>query len=115
MGKTKLTIHVSNTYIILKDQNEGQVVQLHFSDSIKSSKINSEHIEVRENLVFPFSCIVRLFVHPQFRKKGYATFAMEKFFEIHEDFNSFIVSAQPDDENYMKREDLLNFYRKFGF
>ena len=40
---------------------------------------------------------------------------MEKFFEIHEDFNSFIVSAQPDDENYMKREDLLNFYRKFGF
>lgn len=109
-----LTIHVSDSYVLLKDQNEAQVVQLHFSDSF-NGKINSELREVRESLVFPFSCIVRLFVHPQFRKKGYATFAMEKFFEVHDDFNSFIVSAEPDDEDYMKREDLLNFYRKFGF
>ena len=110
-----LTIHVSDSYVLLKDHNEAQVVRLYFTDSIKPGKINSEHIEVNESLIFLFFCIVRLFVHPRFRKKGYATFAMEKFFEIHDEFNSFIVSAQPDDEDYMKREDLLNFYRKFGF
>lgn len=110
-----LDIHIGNSYIVLKDQSGGQVVQLHFSDSFNSGKTNSEHKEVNESLIAPFSCIVRLFVHPKFRKKGYATFAMDKFFEIHDEFNSFIVSAQPDDEEFMKREDLLKFYRKFGF
>lgn len=69
-----LTIHVSDSYVLLKDHNEAQVVRLYFTDSIKPGKINSEHIEVNESLIFPFSCIVRLFVHPRFRKTSIREF-----------------------------------------
>jgi GNAT superfamily N-acetyltransferase len=110
-----LELCVGDSYLLMKNELGGQVVSLYFSNTIEPQEIKSEYKEVRDSLVFPYSCINRLVVTPKYRRKGLANSIMDKFFEIHKDFNSFIVSAQPDDEDYMKKEDLLNFYRKFGF
>lgn len=112
MKKEILSLEIGNSYITLKNKKEAQVVRLFFNLSLFKSQNNEE---TSNAFIYPCASILRLYVDCNYRRQGWATFVINKFFEICEDFNTFLVIANPDDLSYMSHEELKKFYKTFGF
>lgn len=104
-----LCIDILNNCIIMYTKDKGQVVRLFYSYSNKDPVL--KHL----NIIKPYVCILRLYVNPPYRCFGHATLALKLLFEHLPDAKTFILTANPDDPEYMTHQELLNFYGKFGF
>lgn len=95
--------------IIFKNKNEGQVVKVYTTESNKIQK-NS----LLKGFKTPFVNLIRLYVDPNYRKLGWGTLIMNRLIENSKN-KTIIVDAFPDNESYMTKDELINFYMKFGF
>lgn len=95
--------------IIFRNKNEGQVVKILTIESKKTHK-NSLFKDIKT----PFISLIRLYVNPSYRKLGWGTLIMNRLIENSEN-KTIIVDAFPDNESYMTKDELINFYMKFGF
>lgn len=86
----------TNSCFFLKRADDVQVARLFFS--------------VSNNIV----CINRLFVNPEYRKKGIANFLLHNLIKTYPK-NIMLVTANPDDLEYMSTNSLLKLYGKFKF
>lgn len=86
-----------------------QVVFLYYLET------NEKHIDsLVKEIDLPIASIIRLYVHPNYRKLGWAKIIMNLFINKYNDCN-IIVNAFPDDNDYMSIETLISFYKGFGF
>jgi len=104
-----LSIDEYDGCIVMRNRNEGQVVKVFYNQSN-----NKMFISENEFRFPPFICVNRLYVDPNYRKKGWATIIMNLLIERFKGY-SFLVNAFPDDKEYMSNEKLIEFYKGFGF
>jgi GNAT superfamily N-acetyltransferase len=95
--------------IVFRNKNEGQVVKVL---TMESNKIHQNSL--LKGLKTPFINLIRLYVHPDYRKLGWGTLIMNRLIENSKN-KTIIVDAFPDNESYMTKDELINFYMKFGF
>lgn len=95
--------------IVFRNKNEGQVVKILTIESKKTHK-NSLFKDIKT----PFISLIRLYVNPNYRKLGWGTLIMNRLIENSKN-KTIIVDAFPDNESYMTKDELINFYMKFGF
>lgn len=95
--------------IIFRDKYDGQVVKVY---TIELNKIKKNSL--LKGFKTPIINLIRLYVNPSYRKLGWGTLIMNRLIENSEN-KTIIVDAFPDDESYMTKDELINFYMKFGF
>lgn len=95
--------------IIFRNRNDGQVVKIF---TIESKQVQQDSL--LKDIKTPFINLIRLYVAPDYRKLGWGTLIMNRLIDNYKN-KTIIVNAFPDNESYMSKDDLINFYKKFGF
>jgi ribosomal protein S18 acetylase RimI-like enzyme len=95
--------------ITLRNKDEGQVVRAFI---IKCNEIHEDSL--LKEVEIPFINLIRLYIHPMYRKLGWGTFIINRLIETYKN-KPIIVDAFPDDESYMTSDNLIKFYMKLGF
>lgn len=91
-----LSYEESDTFIVLRNRDGGQVVRLFFN-------VNATHV-----------CLMRLYIVPTYRKQGWARMVIQRVIEKYKD-KSFITNAFADKDQEFTSEQLISFMRSFGF
>lgn len=95
--------------LFFENSEGGRVVFLYYLET------NEKHIDsLVKEIDLPIASIIRLYVHPNYRKLGWAKIIMNLFIDKYKGCN-IIVDAFPDDKDYMSIETLISFYKSFGF
>ena len=106
-----LCVNVYLTCVVMSDKSGGQHVRLFFNRFVMSPP-NEEFTEL---LGVPYICILRLVISEKYRRMGYGTLALALMRESNPDVKSYIVNAEPDDIEEISRQELYDFYSRFGF
>lgn len=91
-----LSYEESDTFIVLRNKEGGQVVRLFFN-------VSETHV-----------CLMRLYIVPTYRKQGWARMVIQKVIEKYRD-KIFIVNAYADKDQEFTSEQLISFMYSFGF
>lgn len=91
-----LSYEESDSFIVLRNKEEGQVVRLFFN-------ITKTHV-----------CLMRLYIHPSYRKRGWARFIIQRVLEKYKD-KSFVTDAYADKDQEFTSGQLISFMCSFGF
>ena len=105
----ELKLDIKINWITLSKKGE-EIIRLYFCrifDIPEDARI--------DGLKSPVIHIIRLYVSPEYRNKGYGSLLMRLLFENKSDIQDFVVLASPDEESVENRIRLLNFYKSFGF
>lgn len=106
-----LTLKINETSLVFITKEGYQIAKLFFHKFCNTPP----NPEYRDLLSLPYISIARLIVTKEYRRKKYATELFNKLFELNKDVKSFIISANPDNPEYITKEALLRFYESFGF